>query len=433
MRSAALTLALLIILSGAAPALAAVPPGVDGGQEHAAATAPDRAAIIAQLESERPATGIRIQLQANTDARWTITHRYQLTTETEVEAFQSFGESYEAGQRDIGLDASVFRTIARSASESTGRQMAIRDVERTAAVERTPVNETATVTGTTPTATADGARVNATGLLRLSFTWTNFLQANDDGTLRLGDVFTTPDDETWLSSLGDDQRLTIVTPPEHVISRTSFPIQQQNGSLIIDGPREFTSEERLSVTYRESGQSELPWVLIVGGGVAVVVVLALVFLRSRDRRSAASATGNGTPMTNGGETAAESPERTPDDAGATAGSTSDASTTSPSRGPEPGPGPGPGVDAGAEDAEAPAEDEEPDFDLLSDEERVEYLLEQRGGRMKQANIVKETGWSDAKVSQLLSSMAEAGRVEKLRLGRENLISIPDADEDAADE
>jgi uncharacterized membrane protein len=45
--------------------------------------------------------------------------------------------------------------------------------------------------------------------------------------------------------------------------------------------------------------------------------------------------------------------------------------------------------------------------------------------MKQANIVEETGWSDAKVSQLLSSMAEAGRVDKLRLGRENLISLPE--------
>jgi len=45
--------------------------------------------------------------------------------------------------------------------------------------------------------------------------------------------------------------------------------------------------------------------------------------------------------------------------------------------------------------------------------------------MRQADIVAKTGWSDAKVSQLLSAMAELGRVEKLRLGRENLISIPD--------
>jgi uncharacterized membrane protein len=57
--------------------------------------------------------------------------------------------------------------------------------------------------------------------------------------------------------------------------------------------------------------------------------------------------------------------------------------------------------------------------------------------MRQANIVKETGWSDAKVSQLLSSMAEEDRVDKLRLGRENLISLPeggdgDRDRDRAD-
>jgi uncharacterized membrane protein len=45
--------------------------------------------------------------------------------------------------------------------------------------------------------------------------------------------------------------------------------------------------------------------------------------------------------------------------------------------------------------------------------------------MKQASIVEETGWSNAKVSQLLSAMDEAGRVDKLRIGRENLISLPD--------
>jgi uncharacterized membrane protein len=47
--------------------------------------------------------------------------------------------------------------------------------------------------------------------------------------------------------------------------------------------------------------------------------------------------------------------------------------------------------------------------------------------MKQATIVKETGWSNAKVSQLLSAMAEDDRVDKLRIGRENLISFPDED------
>ncbi|MFB6353760.1 MAG: helix-turn-helix transcriptional regulator, partial [Halobacteriales archaeon] len=67
-------------------------------------------------------------------------------------------------------------------------------------------------------------------------------------------------------------------------------------------------------------------------------------------------------------------------------------------------------------------------ELLSDEERVLRLLRERGGRMKQVDIVEETDWSNAKVSQLLSSMAEAGDVEKLRIGRENLISLPDEEE-----
>jgi hypothetical protein len=68
-----------------------------------------------------------------------------------------------------------------------------------------------------------------------------------------------------------------------------------------------------------------------------------------------------------------------------------------------------------------------DETLLSDEERIERLLEHNGGRMRQADIVKETGWSNAKVSQLLSSMAEQDQVDKLRIGRENLISFPDVD------
>jgi hypothetical protein len=82
------------------------------------------------------------------------------------------------------------------------------------------------------------------------------------------------------------------------------------------------------------------------------------------------------------------------------------------------------VGDGAEEGNETGGDE-PDLSLLSDEERVERLLDANGGRMRQADIVAETGWSDAKVSQLLSAMADEGDVEKLRLGRENLISLPD--------
>jgi uncharacterized membrane protein len=62
-------------------------------------------------------------------------------------------------------------------------------------------------------------------------------------------------------------------------------------------------------------------------------------------------------------------------------------------------------------------------DLLTDEDRVLHLLDRHGGRMKQSAIVEETEWSKAKVSRLLSAMDDEDAIEKLSLGRENVISL----------
>jgi len=82
------------------------------------------------------------------------------------------------------------------------------------------------------------------------------------------------------------------------------------------------------------------------------------------------------------------------------------------------------VGNGGEAVSAPPEEAIADDPLLSDEERVLRLLEREGGRMKQVDIVEATDWSNAKVSQLLSEMDDEGRIDKLRIGRENLISLP---------
>lgn len=73
----------------------------------------------------------------------------------------------------------------------------------------------------------------------------------------------------------------------------------------------------------------------------------------------------------------------------------------------------------------------PDEELISDEERVVTLLEENGGRMKQVNIVDETGWSKSKVSMLLSDMEDEGTISKLRVGRENIVSLAGHEPDAA--
>jgi len=87
-----------------------------------------------------------------------------------------------------------------------------------------------------------------------------------------------------------------------------------------------------------------------------------------------------------------------------------------------------------EDASPNAETDAPDADdepLLTDEQRVLQLLRENDGRMKQATIVDETEWSKAKVSRLLSDMTENGEVEKLSIGRENIIHLEGQGPEAA--
>ena len=63
-------------------------------------------------------------------------------------------------------------------------------------------------------------------------------------------------------------------------------------------------------------------------------------------------------------------------------------------------------------------------EFLTDRERVQQLVRENGGRMKQSKIVDSVDWSKAKVSRLLAELEEEGRITKLRLGRENLVCLP---------
>lgn len=68
------------------------------------------------------------------------------------------------------------------------------------------------------------------------------------------------------------------------------------------------------------------------------------------------------------------------------------------------------------------EDREP-WKPVTDADRVEQLLVANDGYMKQSRIVEETDWSKAKVSRLLSRMAEEGTIRKDKDGRENIIIL----------
>lgn len=61
----------------------------------------------------------------------------------------------------------------------------------------------------------------------------------------------------------------------------------------------------------------------------------------------------------------------------------------------------------------------------SDEDYVRLILDSNDGRVKQATVAQKTGWSDAKVSRLLCQMEDAGEIERYRIGREKVVTLPD--------
>lgn len=67
-------------------------------------------------------------------------------------------------------------------------------------------------------------------------------------------------------------------------------------------------------------------------------------------------------------------------------------------------------------------------ELLSNEEQVLRVLEANDGRMKQQELVQELEWTDAKTSQVVGTLRDEGKIEGFRLGRENVLKLPDGEE-----
>ena len=365
---------------------------------HADATDPDRVDAISQDDSPSQVdatfdpdseTRIRVDLRPDRDARWEIAVRYEFDDANQTAPFERVGERFMDGE--VGPDPALFERFAADASANVDREMAITNIDREVVVTEDPA-EMDLENGTEDTVEEPPAAV---GELRLAFVWTEFL-AEDGENLELGDALTTPDDGTWLQSLEASQTIVVMTPEGYSVIDTQVPIR--DNAVIVEGPRVFEGDDRIAVVYSptstQPGPSTPPWLLLAGAIVlgALLIAGGLVGYRRVGPNAGDERSGGPTGEVGAGES---------------------------NGGPAPGPN-GIESDGAGGDAEA-----EPDLSLLSDEERVERLLERNGGRMRQADIVSETGWSDAKVSQLLSTMSDEGRVEKLRLGRENLISVPD--------
>jgi len=453
-RVVAALLALLTIFGGSA-VVVAQPGGPASGSMEDVSTA----------ETLNASTTIWIELGEGGDAHWNVSMVATLPDQAAVDSFRDLATSFRANESDV-LPTATFRRYVRLADNSTSRDMQLTDVERNATLG------------------------NGTGRLELSFTWEKFGR-RDGSTVHVAAAFTGPDG-LWLKGLTADQQLVVAVPesfditsaPKGYTNRTirwdgpttfqpaDFEITYDVNPTPPDTPTRTagpttptatptpttpTTEPTTSTETTVTGPSQ-------GGGISpVAIIVALVAViaggvylsRHGDLLPSSSAADDdgatartdgddqpdgsppgdsGTTAESGEDTATESGGDTATESGGDAATESGGDTATESGGDAATEAGGDAATEAGGDVDSEtsgAEDDQPPLDgeLLSDEEYVEALIDRNGGRMKQANIVTETGWSNAKVSQLLSAMAEAGRVEKLRIGRENLISLPDDDGD----
>ncbi|MFA9503802.1 helix-turn-helix transcriptional regulator [Natrinema sp. H-ect1] len=348
-----------------------------------AAIAPqDSRGLLRQETREFDNTTFEIRVHENGSATWTFRYEQRFTDDENAtrtrENFEAFAEEFRANETGLyDRFTNQSRELTRAGMQESGREMEATNFRRSVRVED---------------------QFTPTGVVEMSFTWTNFADVQDDRIV-VGDVF----DGVPLSA---DQAIVIEAAGDLTFRSIEPDDAQYAGGSLTDaesvrwsGKREFIDGRPRVVFDRPDsaaigdgnagllGGNLVP--ILVGVLLLVVGVVAAVWYRRYGPVS------GGKPASDDDEPAA------PAGGAATgAGSTVD-----------------PATDA-ADDSESI-----PNEELLTDEDRVVKLIRENGGRMKQVNIVEDTGWSKSKVSMLLSDMEEEGTISKLRVGRENIISL----------
>ncbi len=324
----------------------------------------------AQSEFESDSVSMRIDLAADGDARWTIAYRIELDDQNATDAFESV-------KRDIEQNSSAYvsqfrdrmQRTAATAENATGREMAIENVTVEATRTSLPQGEY--------------------GVVSYRFTWTNFAVVSGEE-LHAGDAIEELflEDKTSLTvAWPDDYRMEASTPSGDVVEANELTWQ---------GRRDFGPGEPNIVVVPEDGNAGSgngDDVAAGGGGATPIILVAVVaLLLASGAWLFARRSGLATPLGGGGDE---------DDPAAGAS------------------GSGNGSDGGGGGPEEPPEE------LLSNEERVLRLLEENNGRMKQQQVAEQLDWTAAKTSQVVGDLREAEKLDSFRLGRENVLTLPD--------
>jgi len=315
-------------------------------------------------------------IDAEGNADWQVEYRLRLDDETAERAFDDLQADIDANQSSyLGPFEDRIRSTAGTAENATGRVMTVDQFAVSTERREQPQG--------------------SFGIVTFEFEWAGFA-AVDGETVRAGDAV----EQLFLQ---EDERLEFSWPESHQLqSSDPDPETTEKQRVVWRGPIDFDAGQpqiELAPTTAAEGSGTPIWLF----GLALLTILvgaAGLFWWQR----------GGPTADDGGHDQPAAAARTDSATGADA---SDAD--------------GPGEQAASTDEQTGENGPPPE--LLSNEEQVLRLLADNGGRMKQKALADRLEWSAAKTSQVVGDLREDEELESFRLGRENVLTLPDVDID----
>ncbi|AXG08527.1 helix-turn-helix transcriptional regulator [Haloplanus rubicundus] len=328
---------------------------------------------VSQQGVDTDSVRLIVSVAENGSATWTVQYWTRLDDENTTAAFESLQRDIESNPSNFSdRFASRMRSTVRASENATGREMSATDFDVQAETRAPPDY----------------------GVVVYTFRWDGFAAVDGD-TIRVGDaieglfldertrlviewpdsyatndIAPAPDERRDDAAVWRGAETSFVSGEPSVVLRPASTVTTTaDGGAGGDGSDGGGGDgDGGATTPSSDGGSMLPLV-----GLGLLFVVGAVAWRYRDRfgENADDADGTETPAANGGD----------------------------------------------------ADDE----DLLSNEERVLQFVREQGGRVKQQEIVEAFDWTEARTSQIVRDLRDDGSLEGFRLGRENVLKLPDDD------
>lgn len=288
-------------------------------------------------------TTYTINVKDDGTAIWYVEYRTQLVTKEDFDAFENYTEQLKPVY--LNEFRELMQKSVSAASNATKRKMMAGGFTGQASIETAPTGNY--------------------GVVRYSFTWTDFAKLDSDKNLNVGDVFV---GGLYLSK---DNSLIIQYPQGYTAEQIIPQPDLVRDGMIWYGLRSFNAGEPNIVLLRPS----ISWMLYA---LVVIILAAVASIIFKVRRNKLQTTG--APSTEGTDTAIETLHEDT-----------------------------------ADMANLP--------DMMDLEDRIVALLKENGGSLYQSDIVKKLDLPKSTVSSALNGLHTKNTIQKIKKGRENLIRL----------